>query len=797
MNISYNWLKSLIDFDLPPHELAERFTMSGHAVEEMSYLGEGLEGIVVGRADSIRPHPNADKLKLVVVDYGRGENVEVVCGAPNARVGGVYPLALEGTVLPGGFEIKKTKIRGVQSCGMLCSEAELGLSDDASGLMELDSALEPGTKFAAAIGRDDWLLVLEITANRGDMWCHLGAARELQPFAGKKFVLPPWQCREKAPEIDSLTSVIIEDPAGCPRYMARVILDVKVGASPRWLVERLEAVGQRSINNVVDVTNYILLELGQPLHAFDMDKLEEGRIVVRKAEEGETILTLDETARRLTPRMTVIADARKPVAVAGVMGDKFTEVDQKTSSVLLECAYFDPVTNRRTGRALGLSTEASRRFERGTDYGLMGYALDRAARLIAEVSSGTVAKGVIDVYPAPIQDKVVELRPAKVERVLGVGLDEDEIRKWLEGVDFRVAGKEDGLLEVKVPTCRTLDVSREEDLIEELARLRGYDSIPVPSRMDITPEAGGRENYYREMNLRQTLAGMGFQEVMTTSFTDSQFVEKIYGPDCYAPLKLEFPISSEEDVLRPSLFSTLLACVRRNLNQRNMDLRLFEIGNVFASRPEEEGTGERKHLVIAAAGSERPVHWSGSPRRFDFFALKGVLESLFTRLKLPLPVIAEDSEPELHPGEAAAIFHRNEKIGFLGRLNPSLARECDIPGDIFFLELCLEPLLSTASIPAYRERSPFPGVRRDLSILVDQATTCAGLIEEIRQSSPLVADVTVFDLYQGEHVPEGKRSLAMSVLFQSGERTLRDKEVDKIFNRIFRKLVEKFGIQPR
>jgi len=797
MNISYNWLKSLVDFELNPHELAERLTMIGHAVEELSYLGQGLEGIVVSRADLVRPHPNADKLKLVEVNYGRGSNVEVICGAPNVKEGGLYPLALEGTTLAGGLEIRKTKIRGVESCGMLCSEAELGLSNDASGLMELDSGLEVGTPLAAAIGRDDWLLVLEITANRGDMWSHLGAARELQPFAGKKIDLPPWECDEQGPEIGSLTSVEIEDPAGCPRYMARVILDVAVGPSPRWLVEKLEALGQRSINNVVDVTNYILFELGQPLHAFDMDKLEENRIIVRKARQGETILTLDEIARRLTPQMTVIADARKPVAVAGVMGDKFTEVDQNTNRVLLECAYFDPVTNRRTSRALGLSTEASRRFERGTDYSLMSYAVNRAARLIAEVSSGTVAKGAIDVYPSPIKDKVVHLRPSRVKRVLGVGFDEREIKKWLEGVDFSVTKKKAGLLEVKVPTCRALDVKGEEDLIEEIARLSGYDKIPVPSRMDVTPETGGRENYNREMDLRHILSGMGYQEVLTTSFSDSEFIEKIYGPSRFAPLKLESPISNEEDVLRPLLFPTLLACVRRNLNQRNRDLRLFEIGNVFPRKPGEKGPGEQKHLGIVATGSERPVHWSGSPRKIDFFALKGMLESLFARLKLPGPVLKPDSEPGLHPGEAAALFHRDEKLGFLGRLDPSLAREYDVPGDIFFLELELEPVLSSITAQRYRKSSPFPGVRRDLSILVDQTTTCAELMEEIRKSSAIVANVTVFDLYQGEHVPEGKRSLAMSVLFRSRERTLRDEEVDRVFNTIFRKLVKKFGVQPR
>ncbi|HUU26204.1 MAG TPA: phenylalanine--tRNA ligase subunit beta [archaeon] len=797
MKISYKWLKTLIDFDMDPHELTERLTMTGHVVDELVYLGQGFDRIVVGRAEAIRSHPGADKLKLVEVSAGGGSKFEVVCGAPNVKVGGCYPLALEGAKLPGGFQIKRSKIRGVESCGMLCSEKELGISEDAAGLMELDSSHSPGTPLAEALGRDDWLLELEVTANRGDMWSHLGAARELQPFVGRKLVLPPSRVTEREPHIGKLTSVIIDDPEGCPRYMARVIVDVKVGPSPRWLVERLESVGQRSINNVVDVTNYILYELGQPLHSFDLDKLEEKRIIVRKARDREKIVTLDGVLRELDLKMTVIADALKPVAVAGVMGDILTEVDENTKRILLECAYFDPPTNRRTNRTLALSTEASKRFERGTDYGLMPYALDRATRLIAEVSSGSAVAGTIDVYPVPIPVKEINLRGGRIRRVLGVGFSEDEVRKWLEGVDFAVEKKDQDLYRVKVPSCRHLDVRREEDLIEELARLWGYENIPVPSRMDVTLEVSGRQPHYREMDLRRALCGIGFQEVMTSAFVSSDYAEKIYGPGYYAPLRLLSPISIEEDVLRPTLVPSLLACLERNLNQRHTDLRLFEIGSVFSRRPGQQGTGEEKHLGIVVTGGRYPVHWSGPAKTFDFFDLKGVLESLFSHLKMPAPKVTNDVHPVLHPGTAASIEHRGEKIGCIGRIDPALAHKLELPDEIYLLEINLEPLVSEAVEPVYEELSPFPGSRRDLSILVDESVPCADLISQIRKASNIVTDVTVFDLYQGDHVPPGKKSLAMSVLFGSPERTLRDEEVDKVFGKIFKTLVKKFGVKPR
>lgn len=796
MNISYRWLKSLIDFNMSPQALAERFTLLGHAVDELRFLGQGLESVVVGKAVSLRPHPDADKLRLVTVDYGAGSTLEVVCGAPNVRQGGLYPLALVGTVLPGGFELKKAKIRGVESQGMLCSQKELGLSDESSGLMELEGDLHPGMSLPAALGLDDWLLVLDITANRGDMWSHIGAARELQPLTGRKIVRPESVPSENGPDIKGLTSVELRDRQGCPRYMARVIENVTVGPSPRWLIERLQAVGQRSINNVVDITNYILLELGQPLHSFDLDRLDGKRIVVRKAVEGEQILTLDGVPRTLSSGMTVIADAVKPVAVAGVMGDKLSEVDETTRRVLLECAYFDPANTRRTGRALGLSTEASRRFERGVDYSGMTYALDRAARLITEVSGGTVARGVIDEYPVALQPAAVELRASRAEALLGLAFPEIEVRRCLEGIDFKVQCCGDGLFKVTVPACRH-DVSREVDLIEELARVSGYDRIPAPPRMSVTPAVGGRRAWRELVTVKETLASLGLREVMTTSFTGIDLVETIYGAGVYDPPALSFPLSSEEGVLRPELLVTLLGCVRRNLNQRNQDLRLFEAGKVFPRRPGSSGHAEERRLGLAVLGSRLPVHWSGKGRAWDFFDLKGVIEALAVRLRLPRPVFVNGAHPALHPGMTAEVRLGQNSAGVMGVLNPALAARLELPSELVLAELDLDKLLAESQSPRHRERSPYPGSRRDLSILVDQPLPCDELVNEIKHGSRLVTEVSVFDLYQGKHVPEGKKSLAFSMLFQSAERTLRDEEVDQAFDRILRGLIKKFDVKLR
>ncbi len=496
--------------------------------------------------------------------------------------------------------------------------------------------------------------------------------------------------------------------------------------------------------------------------------------------------------------MTVIADAARPVAVAGVMGDLPTEVGNSTTRVLLECAYFDPSTNRATARKLGMFTEASRRFERGVDFALLPYALDRAARLIAEVSGGAVAGGVIDLCPRELAAAPVRLRAARVERVLGISLSAEQITELLESVDFEMDKASEDVFSVTVPSCRVLDVTREVDLIEELARLYGYNKIPVPARMAVSMQGAGRGNHHWESVIRSRLAGMGFREAMTTTFTASEKVSKIFGPRRFEPVRFAMPMSAETDVLRPSLLVTLLECVKHNINQRHLDLMLFEIGNAFARTPGSDGSGETRRLALAVSGRTRPVHWSGEAARWDFFALKGVLETLFSHFHLPAPAFEPGGDRLFFEARSAVIRMDGKKIGQLGLLDPSLARGLDLDEqEIYLLEVDLEPLVKATDMPSYKPGSAYPAIRRDMSILVDLGVPAADLIAEIGSQSNLVRDVCVFDLYMGEHVPEGKCSLALSIVFQSGERTLKDEEADSLFENIFGRLVKKFGVQPR
>ena len=797
MDISYNWLKSLLDIRLSAEVVAEKLTLVGHAVEEMQYLGEGIGDVLVARAVSIRQHPDADKLRLVTVDFGAGDTLEVVCGAPNVAEGGVYPFAPEGAVLPGGFTIKKAKIRGVESCGMLCSERELGLSDEASGLMELASGLKPGTRLVELLERDDWLMTMEITANRGDMWNHVGAARELQAYAESKMSLPEANpAEDRTKNINDITSVVIDDPDGCPRYMCRVIEGIEIKPSPRWLVNRIESLGQRSINNVVDVTNYVLFELGQPLHAFDLDRLDERRIVVRKAAPAEKILTLDGSERELGESMTVICDAKSPVAVAGVMGGELSAVSETTTRILLECAWFNPVSIRRTSRGLGLLSESSRRFERGIDPGMMEYALDRAAALMIETGGGKAATGVIDNYPRPHELRTVEMRPSRACKVIGIDLESESMVKILEDIDIRVKEVKDDLITVTVPSWRH-DISQEIDLIEEVARFYGYDNVPVPEKLQITPQFQGREKFRGEFEIRRLMRGAGFNEAKTMSLSGSAMTGKIYGPDVFEPIRLQWPISTDDDILRPLIFSSLIPCIIRNVNRGVHDIRLFETGHVFPRKPGSDETGERTDLAIAATGAASPLFWREKQERFDFFSFKGIVEDVLDSLGASDIRFRQEKHPGLHPVISATVVVGGNDLGFIGQIDPKVAGGFEIPDDIFFCELDTNVLAQSVKQGKFRVASQFPGSRRDISILVDEKIECRALMDVIAGASRLVEDVQLFDLYQGEHVPAGKRSLAFSILFRSSEKTLVDEEVDNAFKDIVAKLEKNYEIKLR
>ncbi|MBE0598549.1 MAG: phenylalanine--tRNA ligase subunit beta, partial [Desulfuromonadales bacterium] len=618
MIVTYNWLKEFVDLDLAPEELAHRLTMAGLEVEAMEKLGEGLDRVVVARLISVEPHPEADRLTLCQVDTG-SETLPIVCGARNHKTGDLVALAQVGATLPGDFRIKKSKIRGRESMGMLCSEKELGLAEESEGIQILPPGLELGQPVFLAMGLKDVRFELGLTPNRADCLSVIGVAREVAAMVGRPLRLPRPQLPEAGRAISEQTSVSIEDPERCPRYAARLIRGVQIGPSPDWLVRRLQTVGLRSINNVVDVTNLVLMELGQPLHAFDFQLLRGGRIVVRPAREGELFTTLDSQSRPLKQTDLTICDGEGPVALAGIMGGENSEIRPQTIDILLESAYFNPTTIRRTSKRLGLHTESSHRFERGVDIDLVPIALDRAAALILELAGGEAARGRLDVYPRPVAARQLTISPRRSEEILGLSLPAAEIARLLRGIGLQVEREGDGAdadadasLKVTVPVFRH-DLEREIDLIEEVARLNGYDRIPV------TMPVGGalchppRESQRQLRRLRDLLVGAGFSEVINYSFVAPAGVDRLglaEGDPRRQMVRVLNPLTEEQSVMRTTLMPSLLETVARNLAYRSRDLRLFELRPVFHPQAGDELPVEKMRLTAVVCGRREPEGWA-------------------------------------------------------------------------------------------------------------------------------------------------------------------------------------------
>jgi phenylalanyl-tRNA synthetase beta chain len=626
MIVTCNWLKEFVDFDFSPEDLAHRLTMTGLEVDAMEKLGEGLDSVIVARLVSVDRHPDAERLTLCHVDTG-SETVQVVCGATNHRAGDLVALAQVGSVLPGDFRIKKSKIRGVESMGMLCSEKELGLAEESAGIMILPAGLTLGQPVFAALGLKDVRFELGLTPNRPDCLSVVGVAREVSAMAGNPLRLPARKVTEAGPAIASQTSITVTEPGLCPRYAARLIRGVTIGPSPDWLVSRLEAVGMRSINNVVDVTNYVLMELGHPLHAFDLRLLRGGCIVVKRAGKGVTFTTLDGQSRPLDDRDLVICDAEGPVALAGIMGGENSEIRPDTVDILLESAYFNPTSIRRSSKRLGLHTESSHRFERGADVNMVPVALDRAASLILEVAGGTAAKGRIDVYPQPLAERRLAISARKTAEILGLELDILEIRRLLQsiGLAAELAENQEGTLYVSIPAFRP-DLEREIDLIEEVARLNGYDRIPVtmPAGRIVCHRPANRQQHVRQ--LRDAMVAAGFSEVINYSFTTPSAWDKIAlaaDDSRRETVQILNPLTEEQSVMRTTLVPSLLETVSRNLAYRSRDLRLFELRPVFLPQPGEELPQERLRLTAVLCGRREPEGWAQGNETVDFFDLKG------------------------------------------------------------------------------------------------------------------------------------------------------------------------------
>ena len=828
MKITFNWLKQYVDFDWPPDELAERLTMLGIEVEGTRKLGGEFEGIVVAQVLTKEKHPHADKLSVCRVHDGQGER-QIVCGAQNFKPGDKTALILPGHALPAQpgqepFTIKVGKLRGVESQGMMCSPKELGLSEEAAGLLILKEDARVGQLFAEYLGRpgSDEVYDLEITPNRPDLNSVIGIAREVSALTGAPLRLPELAAPAPAgppdtsppPMAEGLVAVRLEDPELCPRYTARVIRGVKIAPSPDWLKRLLESVGIRAISNVVDVTNYVMLETGQPLHAFDLRLLAKTGpdakpvIVVRRAAEGEKFTTLDGQERTLTSRMLLIADEAKPVALAGIMGGQNSEIHPDTADVLLESACFKPQNIRLSSKQLDLRTESSYRFERGSDIGICDWASRRAAQLILETAGGQLAQGCVDAYPSPAEPRQIRLRPHKVNELLGLNLRPEEIEATLGRLGLKVVARkprpvddEPGAPEpitFRIPSFR-VDLKREVDLTEEVARLYGVDRIPA------TPPRGAfGANPFDTVHdalaeARRILAGLGLSEAQGQTLI-SDAAARLVAPDPAVPLAN--PLSSDMNVLRPSLLPGLLDALRHNLNRKNEDAALFELGRVFSPAQAQAASPdapaallEERRLALALTGRRHPLFWTGQDReeKFDLFDLKGFLEEFLEQFGLRGVTYAR--RPETTPLfiESATIHLGRFQLGQFGQLRPALAKNYDLRDAVLLAELALDTLLARRNTTrSFKPLPAFPAIRRDVAMLVPEATTHQAVLDVVKEAKPAnLESAALFDVFRGKNVPPGQKSMAYAFTYRSPERTLTDAEANAAHEKLVARLKQR------
>ncbi len=800
MKVTLNWLKQYADFNWSAEETVERLTMLGLEVEGVRKIGGEFEGIVVAQILTRDPVPGSDKLSVCKVNDGTKERI-IICGAQNHKPGDKVPLILPNFALPmkpgdkEPFVIKERKVFGITSQGMMCSPQELGLPDQVDGLLILPAEAKIGQPFSEYLGRtgSDVVFDLEITPNRPDLNSLIGIAREIAAVAGTPLKLPE-QSRDRegatsnrpdspkaAPEKQAinLVAVRIEDPALCPRYTARVIHGVKIGPSPAWLREPLEKAGIRSINNVVDVTNYVLLETGQPLHAFDYHFIAKGgdgkpTIVVRHAKENEKFKTLDGIERTLTNEMLLIADEQKGIALAGVMGGTNTEINESTKDVLIESAYFAPTNIRRTSKTLGLRTESSYRFERGADIGICDWASLRAAELILATAGGELAVGVVDVYPVEFKPKEIEFHFQRTTALLGVTISHLDQISYLTNLGLTVVEQTPGVCTFRIPTFR-VDLKRDVDLIEEIGRLYGIDKIPATSPRNAIGSNAFDAIYDQIAEARRILTGLGMNEAQGQTLIARE--ECRVKQEEQAPLAN--PLSSDMDVLRPTLLPGLIHSLRHNISRKNYDVALFEIGHVF-KRPDNS---EETHLAVAITGRRALSFWAGSERdaKFDVFDLKGVIEEFLEQFSVRGVVFAKQpASTELFLESATISLGGRLPLGEIGQLVPGLARKYDLRDAVFLAELNLSQLIARRNpAKSFKPLPQFPSIRRDAAILVPELTTHDLVLNAVKQAKPAhLESVELFDVFRGKNVPEGQKSMAYAFTYRSPEKTLTDTEVN-------------------
>ena len=802
MLVSLNWLKEFVDIEESAEEIADLLTMAGVEVEGITYAGAGLDKVFTAEIKEVAPHPSADRLSLARVSLG-DRDVEVVCGAPNIRVGQIVPYATVGAKLASGLELTEREIKGVRSAGMLCSEKELELGEDTSGILVFEPDTRVGLPLVEALPFvQDAILETSVTPNRGDWLSILGTAREVAALLDRPWHKPEFPIQEGSVHIKDRARIDVPDNDLCPRYVATMVEGLRVGPSPFKMRLRLSRSGMRPISNVVDATNFILLECGQPLHAFDFSFLEEGRIVVRRCEEGETFVTLDGQERKLPPNSLMIRDGKRSVALAGIMGGLNSEINDTTATVLIESACFERFGVRRTAKALGMSTEASFRFERGIDPEGSLWAAQRAAYVIQNLAGGTILSGHLDEYKVPIVRPTVKVRPAKVNSLLGLSLTTDQMSCYLErlGLTCQQADTEEAALAVEPPSWRW-DVEREVDVAEEVARVHGFQNVPesMPSYVSATDKT--RETHHWRGRVSNLMTSAGFTEIITMSFVSGDAARE-FVPDLSDPavLPLMNPLTEDNAVMRTSLIPGLLAAMKRNASFRSEDLKLYELGKTFTPAAGEELPREDLRLGGLATGARYPVLWNMTKdEQVDFYDVKGALENLLEGLGVTDITFESSRVSFLHPGKSADLILEGRNIGFVGELAPYKAREHDLAGNTYIFEILLEPLLiRSCKETVFRPIPRYPYIERDLSVIIEEKYSWDEIKQLIsRLGHDIITSVVLFDIYRGESIPEGCQSVAFRLRYQSENRTLTDEEVQTVHSLVASVLKKELGAAMR
>lgn len=793
MNLPMSWLNDYMDIDVTPKEYSDRLTMTGSKVEGWESIGEAVQDVVTGKVLTCEDHPDSDHLHVCTVDAGTGEVLQIVCGAPNVKAGIIVPVALVGAVLPGG-KIKKGKLRGVESYGMLCSHDELGITEDMLGyepeygILILPDDTEIGRDIRDIFGMNETVVEFEITSNRPDCFSIIGLARETAASFNKKFTVPEVKFSENGENIADTVSVEVLDKDKCKRYCARMVKNVKIGPSPSWMQERLRACGVRPINNIVDITNYVLLEYGQPMHAFDLRDLADNKIIVRRAEDGEVIKTLDEQDRTLTADDLVIADGKRAVAVAGVMGGFNSEVKDDTTTVVFESATFDDASVRLTAQRVGLRTEASSRYEKGLDYNNTVPAVERACQLVEQLGCGENVGGMIDVMGNVKDMETLPFRPDKINAFLGTDIPTEDMVKIFNALEIKV---DTDSMTVTPPSFRP-DLEGEADIAEEVARFYGYDKIPVTLLSGEATCGRKTDRQKAQDEVCDALTSQGMYEIYTYTFTSPSVFDKLNIPldsDLRNTVKITNPLGEDTSVMRTTTIASMLDILSRNYNYRNASAKLFEVGKVFVPSQNNELPDELIKITLGIYGGKT-----------DFYDIKGICESLFRKLHADnVRYEAVSDNPTFHPGRCARITAGGKTLGIIGEIHPAVSRKYGLETPVYIGELDFESVfLNSRTDIKFKELPKYPAVTRDIAMLVDKNVPVADIEEIIRKASgKLLESVQLFDVYEGEQIPEGKKSVAYSAVYRASDRSLTGEEVQKAFDKTVRSLEHRIGAQLR